>query len=161
MFDCDKIKEKKSRRYLYDLCLLAAIILSALIWMAVAYFLRQSAAAVTVSYENDGRQSEQTYTIDPDRTFDLIFYYDEEQSSYMIHEVSTGEDLSAYTDNDYNYISISPDGVKVTDADCPDLTCVHTKKASKDGEQIICLPHKLVITVEASNNEENLDAVTW
>ena len=36
----------------------------------------------------------------------------------------------------------------VTEADCGDHTCVRTGAVSREGERIVCLPHKLIIHIE-------------
>lgn len=59
----------------------------------------------------------------------------------------------------YNLILMSEGTVNVTDADCPDKLCVRQKSISKNGESIICLPHRLIILIESSE-ESDLDAVT-
>lgn len=59
----------------------------------------------------------------------------------------------------YNLILISGESVRVTDADCPDKLCIRQRSISRNGESIICLPHKLVITIE-SPEESDMDAVT-
>ena len=46
----------------------------------------------------------------------------------------------------------------MTDADCPDQLCVHQKAASKNHESIICLPNKVVVEVDGSEERE-FDAV--
>ena len=43
---------------------------------------------------------------------------------------------------------IEDESIAVVDADCPDLVCVKTGKASKKGDVIACLPHKLLIEVK-------------
>ena len=43
----------------------------------------------------------------------------------------------------------------VTDADCPDQVCIRMGKISKTGENIVCLPHKLVIQVEGDVGQES------
>ena len=53
-----------------------------------------------------------------------------------------------------NVIEVSNGSVSVVEADCPNLDCVHQGKVSQAGQQIICLPHKLVVTVvDASAGE--------
>jgi hypothetical protein len=45
-------------------------------------------------------------------------------------------------------------------ADCRDQICVHHIPISGSGESIICLPHKLVVTVTGKqDNENDLDGV--
>lgn len=60
----------------------------------------------------------------------------------------------------YNLLVISGGEAFITDADCPDGLCMKQKAISRKGESIICLPHKLVIQVEAKE-ESDLDAVTY
>lgn len=63
-------------------------------------------------------------------------------------------------DESYNLILISDGQVCVSDADCPDGLCIRQSAISREGESIICLPHKLVIQIE-SKEESDLDAVTY
>ena len=56
-----------------------------------------------------------------------------------------------------NTLVIKSGKVSVKNADCPDLVCEKHREISKDGETIVCLPHKLVI--EISNETDNLDVV--
>ncbi len=85
--------------------------------------------------------------------------------------IRNGEEIGRYSLNEdntvtireesggYNLILISNGSVRVTDADCPDKLCIRQKDINRSGESIICLPHKLVITIE-SPEESDLDAVT-
>lgn len=61
--------------------------------------------------------------------------------------------------NGTNTLTIRDGAADMTDADCPDKLCVHQKAISADGESIICLPNKVVVTV-ASQEEAEYDAVT-
>lgn len=47
----------------------------------------------------------------------------------------------------YNHLMIRNGECYLTGANCPDQLCVKQGKISKDGQSIICLPHRLVITV--------------
>lgn len=55
-----------------------------------------------------------------------------------------------------NTIHISEQGVvTMVEADCPDQICVISfPPISKNGEQIICLPHKLVVEIQGGKNSE-------
>ena len=64
---------------------------------------------------------------------------------YSLHEERT-EELSD-PDRGFNILVIEGGGAFISDADCGDHTCIHTGKISRDGERIVCLPHKLVIEV--------------
>lgn len=57
-----------------------------------------------------------------------------------------------------NILTIKNGKAKMTDADCPDQLCVHQKAISKDKESIICLPNRVVVTVE-SEQKNTLDDV--
>lgn len=46
-----------------------------------------------------------------------------------------------------NVLVVKSGRVYVSEADCPDKLCVEQKSISRTGESIVCLPHKLVITI--------------
>lgn len=48
-------------------------------------------------------------------------------------------------DGGYNIIEIKDGKVRVSDADCPDKTCMKTGYLRSEGIPIVCLPHKLII----------------
>lgn len=50
-------------------------------------------------------------------------------------------------ENGYNVVTVQDGEVMVTEADCRDQICVEHKKIRKTGETIVCLPHKLVVTI--------------
>lgn len=65
--------------------------------------------------------------------------------------------------NDTNLVQISEGAVKMVWASCPDQICVHHTSISRDGESIICLPNKIVVSVEGAehtSDAEGLDAVS-
>ena len=57
-----------------------------------------------------------------------------------------------------NLLVIKDGRASVTEASCPDKVCVHTGEISRTGETIVCLPHKLVVSIEGS--EQEVDAVS-
>ena len=62
------------------------------------------------------------------------------------------------TENGTNKLVIKDGKANVTEADCPDKICVRHPAISKKGESIICLPHKVVISVTDSENNAEIDA---
>ena len=58
------------------------------------------------------------------------------------------EDIVIADEHGANTIRVEDESIAVIDADCPDLVCVKTGKASKKGDVIACLPHKLLIEVK-------------
>ena len=80
-----------------------------------------------------------------------------------------GEEFGIYSLNNKNAQKISIHGtntlliengkVDMIDANCPDKLCVHQKAISANGESIICLPNKVVVTIKSKTDSE-YDAVT-
>lgn len=63
-------------------------------------------------------------------------------------------------DGGLNILVIENRSAVMTEANCPDGICTNHKAISRTGESIICLPHKLVITVVNDKTENNeIDAV--
>lgn len=59
-----------------------------------------------------------------------------------------------------NTLVISGGAVSVADADCPDQLCVRQGAIRYTGESIVCLPHRLVVTVDDGDMDESgFDAV--
>lgn len=48
-----------------------------------------------------------------------------------------------------NTIVVEGGKVRVESADCPNQDCVHQGEISQAGQQIVCLPHKLVVSIES------------
>ena len=58
-------------------------------------------------------------------------------------------------DGEYsNIITIKNREVYMKSSDCPDQICVKQGKIKKQGESIICLPHKLVIRIASEEYPE-------
>ena len=77
-----------------------------------------------------------------------------ETARYPLHEeltVTLGE-------TDYNLLEISGGAACITDANCGDQTCVHTGAITREGETIVCLPHRLTVRVEGGQGLD-IDAV--
>lgn len=59
----------------------------------------------------------------------------------------------------FNLVRVQSGTVCIADADCPDRTCVRMGVISRTGETLVCLPHRLTITLEGAAGSA-LDAVT-
>lgn len=57
-----------------------------------------------------------------------------------------------------NILEIKNGTAQITSADCPDKLCVHQKAISRQGETLVCLPHKVVVSI-ISNKKATLDGV--
>jgi len=62
------------------------------------------------------------------------------------------------SDRGYNIVVIETGRVRVLDADCPDMICVHQGWVSDSFTPIICLPNRLVIRL-CDGSEATADAV--
>ncbi len=75
----------------------------------------------------------------------VIYIDGEENGRYPLDE---DESFVVSTDDGENKVVISGGKVSVTDADCPDKLCVKQGEIDRQGETIVCLPHKLVVEIE-------------
>lgn len=122
------------RKFRNDLIFIAALLLIVALAGLAIYFLRGEGNAVTVTV--DGRHFG-TYSLSTDRTV----------------EIRTGED-----GEELNLLIIRGGKAYVETATCPDGICAAHKPVSREGESIVCLPHKVVITV-TTGGEEGPDIV--
>ncbi len=60
-------------------------------------------------------------------------------------------------DGGENTLVIKDGTVQVTDANCPDKICVHHNAIRRSGESIICLPHRLTVSVVNSSGGSDID----
>lgn len=137
----DQIKEvakpeKKKRKLRNDLILIAAL-LAVLVLVGLAFWLFRGEGD-TVIVEVDGNLYG-TYSLSVDRTV----------------EIRTGED-----EKELNLLVIKGGKAWVETATCRDGICAAHKPISRQGESIVCLPHKVVITVKLSGKQPAPDIVT-
>ncbi len=69
-------------------------------------------------------------------------------------EYSLGDDrtVEIFSEGGYNILVIENGKAHVESASCPDGICAAHKPISRDGESIVCLPNKVVITASARDN---------
>lgn len=91
----------------------------------------------------------------------LIFSFSMKEGKYalvtvdgeQVYKHSLNEDdetviLGANSSNGEQNVLVIKDGKAfVKSANCPDKICVSHRKISKTGETIVCLPHKVVVSV--------------
>ena len=53
-----------------------------------------------------------------------------------------------------NTLTIKDGTANMTQADCPDQYCVHQKKIRLEGETIVCLPNRVLVTVTGTDAPE-------
>lgn len=84
-----------------------------------------------------------------------IYLIRENQSIRKLDSVSVPSDI---TDKRYNIIEIKNKKVSMLLAGCPDLLCVHQKSIETNGEEIVCLPNKVIIEV-VNGSSSHIDDV--
>lgn len=92
-----------------------------------------------------------------DETIATITLDGEIIAEYDLSQVRETETLTVGAPGAKNTIRVSPEGIAVISADCPDQVCVHQGVRSHGPQPIVCLPHKLSITFSADAN--GVDAV--
>lgn len=83
----------------------------------------------------------------------VVIYVDQKEIGRYDLDTDTTKEIQ--TAKGTNALVIENGMAYVTDADCPDQVCIHMGKISKTGENIVCLPHKLVIQVEGDVGQES------
>ncbi len=52
-----------------------------------------------------------------------------------------------------NVVKISGGKVTMESANCKNQVCIHHSPVSRTGESIVCLPHKIVVSIKGEDNE--------
>lgn len=119
-----------NRKNRNDVIFIAVLLLIVALAGAAFFFLRGEGDSVTVSV--DGKHYG-TYPLRTDLTL----------------SIRTGEE------GDQENLLVIRDGkALVESATCPDGICAAHKPISREGESIVCLPHRVVITVHTTDGEE-------
>ena len=83
----------------------------------------------------------------------------------VVHEFDLSldmEPLRIETKHGFNVIEIAEGKVRVSEADCPDLLCVHTGWRQHAGQVIVCLPHYFVVRIVGEQEDPgSLDGFTY
>ena len=77
------------------------------------------------------------------------------QGGELYGEYSLGDDrvITVESEYGYNVIVIENGEVLVESADCRDKICVQHRRIKNSGETIVCLPHKLVVSIEGETSD--------
>ena len=118
------------RKFRNDLIFIAAILAVVAMVAAALFFLRGEGS--TVQVEVDGTVIG-IYPLSVDREVRIV----------------TGEN-----GEELNLLVIKDGKATVTTATCPDGICAAHRPISREGESIVCLPHKVVVTVIGGSGEE-------
>ena len=116
------------RKYKNDIIFIAAIL--AVVAIAAVALLLLRGEGSTVAVEVD-RQIIGTYSLAIDRVVDITT-----------------------DDGEMNRLVIRDGKAFMESATCPDGVCVSHRPISREGETIVCLPHKVVVTVIGGNENK-------
>ena len=120
------LPEKKEGRSKYrnDILLLSLVLAAAILGALLISFLREDGKTVTVSVDGE------------------LF------GQYPLAEDKTVEIASGESGDNRNLLVISNGKAYVSDADCPNHDCVRVRAISSEGETIICVPNRVVISID-------------
>ena len=79
--------------------------------------------------------------------------------TYSLAQNRTVEIVTGEQNDRYNVLVIRNGEAYVAEASCPDGICAAHRPISRRGESIVCLPHRVVITVRTSENAPTPDIV--
>lgn len=69
-------------------------------------------------------------------------------------DLNKNQEYKVKINNGYNIIRIKDGKVKIKESDCSNQTCVNMGAISKDGQTLICLPHKVEVTIVSDDKLE-------
>ncbi|MBQ6420608.1 MAG: NusG domain II-containing protein [Clostridia bacterium] len=116
-----------------DLILIAGVLIAAGI-LALVFFLKPAVAGDAAVVEIDGVETA-AYPLTEERCETI--------------ETPYGK----------NILVIKDGSASVQDADCPDRVCAKHRAISMAGEQIVCLPHRLVVRIVGAEAPSGVDAL--
>lgn len=126
-------KTEKKRLIRNDVIFIAALLAVVVVAGACLFFFRGEGDTVTVAV--DGKVIA-TYSLHENR----------------VEDIRTGED-------GLNRLIIEDGKAWIEHASCPDGICAAHKPIHREGESIVCLPNKVVITVQTAEDADSPDIV--
>ena len=132
------MKEQKNKNVFHlrnDILFIVALLLICTLGMLYLFVLRSSGNTVRVTVDGE-----------------LYGIYSLSQNTS--EDIKTGKDGS-----ELNRLVIHEGKAYMKSATCPDGICVAHHPIFRDGESIVCLPHRVVITVITQNNSDSPDIV--
>lgn len=98
------------------------------------------------------------YTKERDTITCLTIYVDGAATKQL--KMDEAQNLRLELNNgDYNIVQIVDNKASIIEANCKDQICVKHKEISQKEESIICLPHKLVLSIEVIDNDCDMNDI--
>lgn len=96
----------------------------------------------------------------------LFFYMSHRQQGQRVRVTVDGKLYGEYSLDEEQTVAIGKTNTLIIKeqkadmiwADCPDLLCVHQRAIFRDGENIVCLPNRVVVTV-IGDKDPQYDAI--
>ncbi len=86
---------------------------------------------------------------------DLVVTVDGKE--YGRYDITKNQEILIQENNVYNRIVIENGIVNMVDANCSDRLCVHSAPIESSYQSIACLPNKVLLTIDDTDNESNND----
>ncbi len=86
---------------------------------------------------------------------DLVVSVEAEGKQLYAVPLSDEKELPVMTKEGENVVKISGGKAFVESADCKNQICVHSNAISAPGETIVCLPHRVVVSITVRNSQKN------
>ena len=77
---------------------------------------------------------------------------------YGTYDMSKDQEITMDESTGYNRFEIKDGVVSMVEADCPDQYCVEHAAIHREGETIVCLPHKVVLEITEGDVQKEVDA---
>lgn len=84
---------------------------------------------------------------------EVVVYVGEQE--YARFSVGEDREFLIETENGTNRLIIKGGEADVTEATCPDKICVHQSPISETGETIVCMPNRVIVTIEQASQKRN------
>lgn len=83
---------------------------------------------------------------------------------YGAYPINIDKKIDVKTDLGHNVVVIEGGKVYIEEADCPDGYCINQGKTDSASKSLICLPHKLVVSVDDKaksdkDKNDNIDVI--
>lgn len=72
---------------------------------------------------------------------------------YGTYDLSEDRIITINIKNNRNTLVVNDGCIYMSNADCPDKICVKAGKKSLGGDQIVCLPNRVIVSIRSAYNE--------
>ena len=79
---------------------------------------------------------------------------------YGVYDIDEDREIAIETDGNINVIVISNGAAAMKEADCPGGDCMRQRAVSRSGQQIVCLPNRILVSIEGADAGD-VDSVVY